>query len=110
MTTEIEKQFFETFGIEPKWKDARSINTKIYTDVEAKEIRAMGNRNIQLCYPEITAEMLLELICILTVINNVYKVPKIRTPDDLKYWILEICIKEEECIRTRVRKLFEEDE
>ena len=67
MTTELEEQFYKTFGIEPKWKDKRVKNIKTYyTEEQAQYLReTTKNRNIQLCYPKITAEKLLEMICIM---------------------------------------------
>ena len=50
MTTKIEKQFFDTFGIEPKTNQVYGIQL----DYHIEE------------YPEITDHILLELICILT--------------------------------------------
>ena len=63
----IEEEFFKTFGIEPKWKDKRVKNAKTYYTEEQAEYlrRTTKNRNIRLCYPEITDRILLELICIL---------------------------------------------
>ena len=62
----IEEEFFKTFEIEPKWKDKRVKNTKTYyTEEQAQYLRqATKNRNVQLCYPQITDRILLELICI----------------------------------------------
>ena len=42
MTNELEKQFFDTFGIEPKYKDYRTKNGKEY------ECKNPNNRNIRL--------------------------------------------------------------
>lgn len=63
----IEEEFFKCFGIEPNWKDKRvKSNKTTYTAEQAEHIRrTTKNRNIQLCYPEITDRILLELICIL---------------------------------------------
>ena len=49
MTTELEKQFFDTFGIEPE---------PIYSELWADEL-------VKYEYPQITDRILLELICIL---------------------------------------------
>ena len=48
MTNELEKQFFDTFGIEPKTNQAYGIQLDYYIDE----------------YPQITDRILLELICI----------------------------------------------
>jgi hypothetical protein len=55
MTDKLEKQFFDTFGIEPTYKDYRTKNGKTY------ESKNPQNRNIRLCYPQITDRILLEL-------------------------------------------------
>ena len=80
MTTELEQEFFKVFGIEPKWKDKRVKNIKTYyTEEQAQYLReTTKNRNIQLCYPEITDRILIELICLLSelekfMITNEYK-------------------------------------
>ena len=72
MTTELEQEFFSVFGIEPKWKDKRVKNNKTYYTEEQAEYlrRTTKNRNIQLCYPEITAEKLLEMVCIYNEFQN----------------------------------------
>ena len=53
MTNELEKQFFDTFGIEPKKiiEPRYSLNTEYYEEKVEK-------------YPQITDRILLELICI----------------------------------------------
>ena len=53
MTNELEKQFFDTFGIEPKTiiEPRYSLNTEYYEEKVEK-------------YPQITDRILLELICI----------------------------------------------
>ena len=60
MTTELEKQFFYTFGIEPKYKDYRTKNGKIYDNKNPE------NRNIRLCYPQITDHHYLLMLAYLT--------------------------------------------
>lgn len=65
MTTELEQEFYDTFGIEEK----ENLN---YT--EKGFIEHTYN------YPEITAEKLLEMICIYN--NNVYENEKI-TPSNI---------------------------
>lgn len=57
MTNELEKTFFDTFGIEPKTiiEPRYSLNTEYYEEKVEK-------------YPQITDHILLELICL----NNIY--------------------------------------
>lgn len=87
MTTELEQEFYDTFGIKPKWKDKRVKSIKTYyTEEQAQYLReTTKNRNIQLCYPEITAEKLLEMICIINKSNFV----KAVYLDDCNYTELE---------------------
>ena len=56
MTTELEKQFFRTFGIEPK----PLFSTR------------NGYTNDAYCYPPITDRILLELICICPDLDEVF--------------------------------------
>lgn len=83
MTNEIEKQFFDTFGI------------------KKKELEYPDNFTY---YPEITDHILLELICI---IGSIY----ICTQDKetLKEHILVQCMNYSRDIKHQVRTLFEED-
>lgn len=77
MTTELEQEFYDTFGIEEK----ENLN---YT--EKGFIEHTYN------YPEITAEKLLEMICIYN--NNVCENEKITPSNintlkkDVLYWII----------------------
>lgn len=72
MITKLEREFYDTFGIKPKWKDKRVKSIKTYyTEEQAQYLReTTKNRNIQLCYPEITAKKLLEMICIYNEFQN----------------------------------------
>lgn len=82
MTTELEKQFFDTFGIEPrKVKICRNINHcpkkyKLCND-DCKHWQV-----VRADYPQITDRILLELICIAQQMKNV-KVLKAFTLDCL---------------------------
>ena len=59
MTNELEKTFFDTFGIEPKYK------TCIFKYCKNKKEYDCENCNDrEWHYPRITPEILLELICI----------------------------------------------
>lgn len=87
MTNELEKQFFDTFGIEPKYEDACTVEDKYWANEElANEYGTFDQYmnckcgNQENCttecscayqkeiYPEITDRILLELICL----NNIY--------------------------------------
>lgn len=111
MTNDLEKQFFDTFGIEPKYKDCRVKNGKEY------ECKNPNNRNIRLCYPQITDRILLELICLCPDLDEVFFTDVKQLKETLltsyikiyKYYTeverLSDCEKE---LKHQVRKLFEE--
>jgi hypothetical protein len=96
MTNELEKQFFDTFGIEPK----PLFSTR------------NGYTKDHYIYPQITDRILLELICIDNQ-ENVYKCrPSANNVEELKTYILEefIHLKEVGLLKRahQVRTLFEE--
>ena len=61
MTNELDKQFFDTFGIEPKCQNT-FINPSKCPFIESRECCDC----VSFEYPQITDRILLELICILT--------------------------------------------
>ena len=99
MTNELEKQFFQCFGIEPKCQ-----NTFINPS------KCPFNKSRECCdcvsceYPQITDRILLELICIL----DPYCYSSGKNIQHLKESVLEWCIKYKEDIKHQVRSLFEE--
>lgn len=96
----IEEEFFKAFGIEKRCKDTKII---------ACSGRNSGCRKCNIFdYPKITAEKLLQLICILSTAIKLFKTPPHLTTEGLKKHILRNCINCQEGIYTRVRKLFEE--
>lgn len=111
MTNELEKQFFDTFGIEPRGKkctcDVRDFAkcTTYYCTSCAKALKKE--------YPRITPEILLELICIDNQ-ENIYKYrPLANNVEELKTYILEEFIRLHELGLfkrvNQVRTLFEEE-
>ena len=106
MTNELEKQFFDTFGIEP-------------IELPSREYDSDG----EICsyyieYPQITDRILLELICILLCNNSPYMF-KLGdwNVEKLKDTVLTMCIKlpdflewedTSEYFKHQVRTLFEE--
>ena len=90
MTSELEKQFFQCFGIEPK------------------ELEYPDNFTY---YPEITDRILLELICILSEspISIGFDVLMLGASDvdKLKGYILLACMGFSKDIKQQVRTLFE---
>lgn len=91
MTTEIEKQFFDTFGIEPKWKSEqcdgwmRTTAVAYFTNLEeAKKFGLVFQEEPE--YPQITDRILLELIVIIMFHEDLYGFP--RNVKDLKEDVL----------------------
>ena len=124
MTTEIEKQFFDTFGIEPKSvKRTLELAMQGYDENDLPEdLRQFISSQAQVyhVYPEITDRILLELICILsewrTYLDSSYTI-KANNTLHLKQDILKDFLelfkwyefkKCEKGIKQQVRTLFEE--
>lgn len=86
MTTELEQEFYDIFDIEPKYK------TCIFRYCRNKKEYDCDNCGDRFWhYPEITAEKLLEMICILN--ETACEVLASENIEDLKNEILETCIK-----------------
>lgn len=104
MTTDIEKTFFETFGIEPKCE----------TRAEHRKHECYGMVDCDECasaiYPQITDRILLELICILnenTTLDETYY-QGASTVKELKKLVLKDLIKTKDNFDTipQVQALF----
>lgn len=117
MTNELEKQFFDTFGIEAKIKYyCPSCNTELekwlnsddiyyrcadypecdyFLDTQSEDFEECLNcLNFKLTYPQITDRILLELICIrCKELISIIKV-KGNNLEELKNYILKLCIKD----------------
>jgi len=110
--TEIEEQFFKTFGIEPF----------IYCSNPRLDCSARSEGTCKkeceyysgILYPEITAEILLELICILNKhYQDNYQCATMlvgTTIEEVKKCILSECFENEKHIKAQVRKVFEGEE
>ena len=100
MTNELEKQFFQRFGIEPKIIDT-AVGRGFY--IEHNRIEK---------YPQITDRILLDLICVLA--SNPIRIlfesmfSGIKEVELLKNSILLTCIANKDTIKQQVRTLFEE--
>ena len=92
MTNELEKQFFDTFGIEPKLECIKP------SDERCNECGCC-----ELKYPQITDTHYLKLICTL---GSIYLC--VGNEDDVKNHILKHCIRHKEDVKHQVRTLFEE--
>lgn len=105
MTNEIEKQFFDTFGLEPKLVVTKDDWEKCKNLPRAEELFKH--------YPQITDHILLELICICnnTYINGYtnYFTSCGKTVEEIKKEILKKCIFLQDDIKQQVQALFKED-
>lgn len=128
MTTDIERQFFETFGIKPEYQDRCTVEDKYWDNEElANEYGTFDQYmnckcgNQENCttecscayqkeiYPQITDRILLELICINAKSQDMYQdYYRIRSRDynNLKIEILGDCMCEREDIKQQVQALF----
>ena len=135
MTNELEKQFFDTFGIEKLL--SQRYHTSIYgsienciekakewskeTGIRIKNLEIASDESIyfdKVYYPQITDSILLELVCILLSNNSPYMF-KLGdwNVEKLKDTVLTMCIKlpdflewedTSEYFKHQVRTLFEE--
>lgn len=90
MTTDIEKRFFETFGIEKRCE----------FDKYCEDCKTCGCYH----YPRLTDRILLELICIL----NPFCYPSGQNIQHLKESVLDWCITFKDDIEQQVQALFKE--
>lgn len=105
MITELERKFYDTFGIEPEiyydyktviqnvtktgyWLGKEDLIRMFNDNQKFKVIKVIKNIN----YPEITAEKLLEMICICSTVYPLTINFK-ETIDELKKFILDFCIR-----------------
>ena len=110
MTTEIEKQFFDTFGIEPKYEShscdgwGRTVKVKYFTD--KKDADKFGMVFDEAKYPQISDRILLELICI---VNERRILPSCNVNGLKEYVLKELCTMiMSEKAKHQVRTLFKE--
>lgn len=133
MTNELEKHFFSTFGIEPIYKDACTVEDKYWDNEElANEYGTFDQYmnckcgNQENCttecycayqrevYPQITDHILLELICIATASEITVEFKRIKNVEHLKEVVLNYCIRRygyclhKDNFKQRIRTLFEE--
>ena len=115
MTNELEKQFFDTFGIEPKYEShacdgwGRTVEVKYFTD--KKEADKFGMVLSEPKYPTITDRHLLELVCILSKYQkdrgSLLEINEISL-NEVKEEILEMLIYRVDGCKHQVRALFKE--
>lgn len=120
MTNEIEKQFFDTFGIEKittyscydYYTYERDIN--IWGEHCEKYIKDGGKcddcdyKKFIRVYPQITDSILLELICIVLNVFETFEVYRIMDIASLKDKILKLSMLAKDDVYSQVRTLFEE--
>jgi hypothetical protein len=103
MTNELEKRFFDTFGVEPK----------TYATWDSKETQ-IKNFDSWDEYPQITDRILLELMFLITGISTSFELRNIRNVTALKTAILEFFIKKygssqnRKILKQQVQALFKE--
>lgn len=113
MTNELEKQFFQCFGIEPREFKSCDVGTFCpYPEKECGTDTCPYYRTYKVDYPAISDRILLELICIDNQ-ENIYKCrPPVDNVEKLKTYILEEFIRLYELglfkRAQQVRTLFEE--
>ena len=113
MTTELEKQFFDTFGIEAKEFKSCDVDTFCpYPEKECGTDTCPYYRTYKVDYPAISDRILLELICILSKYQKdrgslleIYEI----SLDEIKEEILEMLIYRVDGCKQRVQALFEEN-
>ena len=97
MTNELEKQFFNTFGIEPKCYCGNDYVFEAMLEDECTD----GNREkcktckkVGKTYPQITDHILLELMCIRC--KELISIIKVKgdNREELKNYILKLCIED----------------
>ena len=101
MTTDIEKQFFDTFGIEPKL-DCKRCGAKNFALGQCAEVSCKKT------YPQITDRILLELIQVFAGAFGSFVIYRCKNFEHLKHIILSEMIAEHTCIKHRVQALFGE--
>ena len=137
MITELEKEFFKVFGIEPKHQDACIVEDKYWQNEELANKYGTfdmymnakcGNQEncttqcscayTKEIYPEITDRKLLEMICINSYFCEVnFHNLWVKNPNELKAIILDEIIRwhkeqkygHEKC-KHQIQQLFEEEE
>lgn len=114
MTSELEQKFYDTFGIEkqcvcPYFPEYKENGCEIC--IKYFQGKKDCNEKNQYKYPDITAEKLLEMICIYN--NNVYENEKI-TPsnintlkEDVLHWIIND-FEGNEKFKYQIQQLFKE--
>lgn len=118
MTNELEKKFFDTFGIEPKkqcyyWDCPYSTGDVVKdTPMNERDCNSCKNPNKEI-YPQITDRILLKLLVIMTRYTDI--IEGFDSVQELKEFVLKDLIyslTQQECdiVKQQVHTLFEEGE
>lgn len=112
MTNELEKQFFQCFGIEPREFKSCDVGTFCpYPEKECGTDICPYYRTYKIEYPQITDTHYLKLICELSkckaFFNNFYRLQNVDI-EQLKEQVLTDCIFQAIFFKDQVRTLFEE--
>ena len=113
MTNELEKQFFQCFGIEPKNISTGECKYKITPEFCESNCLDCKNTIKEATYPQITDSILLELIFILTTLldTTIYEdvfITVAKNREELKKDIFQECMLYKQHIKHQVRTLFED--
>ena len=111
MTTDIERQFFDTFGIEPREFKSCDVDSFCPYEGQICSDTCPYYKTYKVDYPAITDSILLELICINAKSQDMYQdYYRIRSRDynNLKIEILGDCMCEIEDIKQQVQSLFKD--
>ena len=110
MTKELEKQFFDTFGIEPREFKSCDVGTFCPYEGQLCDDTCPYYRTYKVDYPAISDRILLELICLGTQFFAELVLLTSDNIEDLKEQVLTIYLKTayKEKIKHQVRTLFEE--
>lgn len=115
MTNELEKQFFDTFGIEPHYCCGSEYIFEAMLEAECTDNnreKCKTCNKVGKTYPQVTDRILLELICILA--SNPIRIlfesmlSGIKEVELLKNSILLTCIANKDTIKQQVQELFKE--
>lgn len=101
MTTDIEKQFFETFNIEK-----RQVDCSQPVRLDCEDCKTCKYSIYE--YPEITDRILLELIRVFAGAFGSFEIYRCKNFEHLKHMILAEMIAEHTSIKHRVQSLFKE--
>ena len=110
MTNELEKQFFDTFGIEPIKKQESEL---VAIGENIRGLKRVEKPFYE--YPQITDSILLNLICIATASEITVEFKRIKNVEHLKEVVLNYCIRRygyclhKDNFKRRVRALFMEE-